>query len=101
MPMAIGEAEIGPENAELVASRTLVGPRAGQHANRSRRRPAAARLYAGKADGKPVELLVDADGTIRRGKCLCGHHHKAGIRMGPCRHLLALRQDGPAWRSEE
>ena len=48
--------------------------------------------YTGKVVNQPVELLLDADGAIRRGKCLCSHHHKAGIRMGPCRHLLALRQ---------
>ena len=53
--------------------------------------PGEAKLYAGKVEGKPCELLVDADGLIKRGKCLCGHHQKAGIRMGPCRHLLALR----------
>jgi hypothetical protein len=54
--------------------------------------PRGAKIYAGTVEGKPVELLVDADGMIRKGKCLCGHHQKAGIRMGPCRHLLALRQ---------
>jgi hypothetical protein len=90
MPMAVGEAEIGPENAELVASRTIVERR--QVSIESQQEaPRGAMVYTGKAEGKPVELLIDGDGMIRRGKCLCGHHRRAGIRMGPCRHLLALR----------
>ena len=38
MPMAVGEAEIGPENAELAASRTIVGRRQ-VRSNRGKRRP--------------------------------------------------------------
>ncbi len=90
MPMAVGEAEIGPENAELVASRTLV-TRGKVSLESQQEAPRGGKLYTGKVESTPVECLVDADGMIRRGKCLCGHHQKAGIRMGPCRHLLALR----------
>jgi hypothetical protein len=52
------------------------------------------RLFVGTVGGKPVELLLDADGMVKRGKCVCGHHQRAGIRMGPCRHLLAMREWG-------
>ncbi len=91
MPQAVGEADMGPENEELAASRRIVRRR--QVAVESQQEaPGGATIYSGKAEGKPVELVVDADGTIRRGKCVCGHHQRAGIRMGPCRHLLALRQ---------
>jgi hypothetical protein len=90
MPMAIGEAEIGPENQELIASRTIVSRRLVSIESRQEA-PRGAVVCTGKAEGKPVELLIDGDGMIRRGKCLCGHHKRAGIRMGPCRHLLALR----------
>ena len=48
-------------------------------------------IFTGKVDTKPVEVLVDPDGRIKNGRCLCGHHQRAGIRRGPCRHLLALR----------
>ena len=48
-------------------------------------------LYAGDSEGKPIEILLTADGLIKRGKCNCSHHYKGGLRMGPCRHLLALR----------
>jgi hypothetical protein len=58
------------------------------------------RLFVGKVDGKPVELLLDADGMIKRGKCVCGHHRKGGLRMGPCQHLLALRQFATLGESE-
>ena len=54
------------------------------------------RVFVGKAENQPVELLIDRDGLIKRGKCLCGHHKTAGLRRGPCRHLLALRQLGMA-----
>ncbi len=90
MPMAVGEAEIGPENAELIASRAIVSRQQVRIESRQEA-PRGAVVCTGKAEGKPVELLIDADGTIRRGKCVCGHHRRAGIRMGPCRHLLALR----------
>jgi hypothetical protein len=91
MPMALGEAEIGPENPELAASRMIIDKRQAKIESRQEA-PRGAMIYTGNAQGKPVELLVDADGVIRRGKCVCSHHHKAGIRMGPCRHLLALRR---------
>ncbi len=91
MPMAVGEAEMGPENAELVASRKIVASRRATVESRQEA-PGGATIYTGTAEDKPVELLVDADGMIKRGKCLCGHHQRAGIRMGPCRHLLAIRQ---------
>lgn len=87
---ALGEAELGPENEEVVASREIL--RLGRAALESRvAAPGGGTVYVGKADSKPVELLIDADGRIKRGRCLCGHFRKAGLRMGPCRHLLALR----------
>jgi hypothetical protein len=96
MPQVMGEAEIGPENQELAASRDIVAR--GKVAIESQQSTGTGlQLYVGKADGIPVELLLDADGMIKRGKCLCGHHQRAGIRMGPCRHLLALRQ----WATRE
>ena len=91
LPMAVGEAEIGPPNPELVASGEIVRRR--RAVIESRDRTASGILVVGgKADGKPAELAMDGDGRIRRGKCVCGHHRRAGLRNGPCRHLLALRQ---------
>ena len=49
------------------------------------------RLLAGTVKERPVELLIDGDGRMVRGKCTCSHHFKGGLRRGPCRHLQALR----------
>lgn len=90
MPRALGEAELGPENPEVVASRELL--RQNRAVIESQiAAPGGGVIYTGKAESKPVELLIDADGRIKRGRCLCGHFQKAGLRMGPCRHLLAVR----------
>ncbi len=89
MPMALGEAELGPENPELAASKDLL---LRKRAKMDARTPAAGGLLVtGVAEGKPVELFLNQDGLIKRGKCVCSHHFKFGIRAGPCRHLLALR----------
>jgi hypothetical protein len=90
MPRALGEAELGPENAEFTAMHDLlVRKRAVVESTVAA--PSGGFIFTGKVDTKPVEVLVDTDGRIKRGRCLCGHHQRAGLRMGPCRHLLALR----------
>jgi hypothetical protein len=91
MPQPLGEAELGPENAELVAARNLIA----QHkalVTAQQDVGDGKTLVTGLVDRQAVELLLDADGLIRRGKCPCPHHRRAGLRQGPCRHLLALRQ---------
>lgn len=40
---------------------------------------------------KRIELMLDSVGIIQRGKCNCSHHFKNALRMGPCRHLQAVR----------
>lgn len=89
MPMALGEAELGPPNPELVASHEILLRKKAKIDSRDQ--AAGGILVTGVAEGKPVELFLNADGLIKRGKCLCSHHFKFGIRAGPCRHLLALR----------
>ena len=90
MPRILGEAELGPENPEFTAMHDLlVRKRAVVESTVAA--PSGGFIFTGTVDTKPVEVLVDTDGRIKRGRCLCGHHQRAGIRMGPCRHLLALR----------
>ena len=93
LPMALGEAEIGPPNPELVASRD-VARRAVIESQQTTASGLTVIVGKGKGAGGAwqAELLMDGDGRIRRGKCGCSHHRRAGIRRGPCRHLLALRQ---------
>ncbi|WP_206028717.1 hypothetical protein [Thalassoroseus pseudoceratinae] len=90
MPNALSQADLGPENEELVESWNIVA-RGVVSIKTDTLQGDGLHLLTGKAATKPVELLVEGDGTMKRGKCFCGHHQKAGLRMGPCRHLLALR----------
>jgi hypothetical protein len=90
MPNALGEADLGPENSELAESRKLVASKVVTILTSESTANNGLHL-TGKAGGKPVELWMDQDGRINKGRCVCGHHQKAGIRMGPCRHLLSLR----------
>jgi len=89
MPMALGEAELGPENEELTASKQLLLRKNAKLDSRAE--AAGGVLLTGTVERKPVELFLNQDGLIKRGKCVCSHHFKFGIRAGPCRHLLALR----------
>jgi hypothetical protein len=50
------------------------------------------RALAGKAEGREVEAVYDADGRITRGQCNCSHYFRFKLRAGPCRHMQALRR---------
>jgi hypothetical protein len=89
MPMALGETQLGPENEELKASKEILLRKRAKLDSRTE--AAGGFLIIGVAEGKPVEVFLNADGLIKRGKCVCSHHFKFGIRAGPCRHLLAMR----------
>lgn len=90
MPQTLSDEQLGPENPELTAARhLLLNNRATLESTALTQRGA---VLTGRVESTPVELLVDFDGRIRRGKCLCGHFRKYGIRNGPCRHMIALRQ---------
>jgi hypothetical protein len=90
MPVALSLEQIGPESPETVAARELVAQRR-VRLERDERTESGLHFLAGKVPDRPVELLLDADGRMIRGKCTCSHHFKGGLRMGPCRHLQALR----------
>jgi predicted nucleic acid-binding Zn finger protein len=89
MPMPLGEEQLGPENPELVGARQLsltskVKLESTQKLDRGF-------VLVGKAESNDVEVMIDLDGRIRRGRCGCSHFRKFGIRKGPCRHMIALR----------
>jgi hypothetical protein len=90
MPRAVGEQDLDRESPELAASRDLVR-NAPIRVESQLEGPRGTTLYVGKVANQPVELVLNRDGTVTRGKCTCSHHHTSGIRRGPCRHLLALR----------
>jgi hypothetical protein len=89
MPMALADEQLGPENPELIGARNLMLIRDAML--ESTERTDRGMILIGKVGSTPVEILVDLDGRIRRGKCLCGHFRQSGIRNGPCRHMIVLR----------
>jgi hypothetical protein len=90
MPVALGEAELGPENEQLTESKLILARKKVKLESKTDI-PGTGQLITGVADGKPVEFLMNSDGQLKRGKCVCSHHYRFGIRNGPCAHLLALR----------
>lgn len=90
MPLPLTLSQVGPENPESVAARQLV--QGGKvTVLRDEKTPSGLRLLAGRLPGRNVEMLIDGDGRIMRGKCNCSHHFQFGLRKGPCQHLQALR----------
>jgi hypothetical protein len=100
MPKAVGQAEIGPEHPELAGARDLMERNRAELTSRQDAPVVAGGggaggyVLGGNVESKPVEILLDADGRIRRGKCLCGYFRQYALKNGPCRHMLALR-----WRA--
>ena len=90
MPRALGEAEMGPPNPEIVGSRSLLAARRVREVS-VQDQIGGAKLIKARVDSKRVELFINADGLISRGSCTCSHHYQNGVRKGPCRHLLAAR----------
>lgn len=93
MPVPVTLDQIGIENIETIAAIDLV--RRGRCAiksdtlSTSGSRVVIATVRENSV--REVELLLDGDGRIQRGKCNCSHHFKNGLRLGPCRHLQAVR----------
>ncbi|MCA9071176.1 MAG: hypothetical protein KDA84_19745, partial [Planctomycetaceae bacterium] len=77
LPNPLGEADLGPENPELTESRRLVANNVVQILSQETNENGGQHL-TGKSGGKPVELWMDIDGRITSGRCVCGHHQKAG-----------------------
>lgn len=91
MPFELGEKELGPPDPEQLAAKQIE-VKGKIKIDSSEAGPRGVKVYTGTIENKTVELVLDADNMIRRGKCVCSHHYKFGIRKGPCRHLLAMRQ---------
>jgi hypothetical protein len=90
MPVALSQEQIGPENPETVAAREMLAKRQVK-VKTDEKTPTGLRMLAGQVMNHPVEVLLDGDGRMIRGKCNCSHHFTGGLRRGPCRHLQALR----------
>jgi hypothetical protein len=90
LPVRLSVSEIAEENVETVEGRRLA---AWGHVKlkKDERRSDGLRILQGQQGHNTIELLLDADGRMLRGKCNCSHHFTGGLRRGPCRHLQALR----------
>lgn len=90
LPVPLGADVVGPEPVELTEARRLF--RAGAFRVASREQVAGLDItVADVGDTEGVELGLDADGIIRKGRCSCSYYYRNRLRQGPCRHLLALR----------
>lgn len=90
MPVPLTSDQIGTDHPETIAARELLAGKSVQ-VTRNETTPNGLRLLEGRVSGSLIELLIDGDGRITRGRCKCSHHFKNGLRKGPCRHLQALR----------
>jgi hypothetical protein len=90
MPVALALNEVGPESPETEAGRQLVA-KGKVHNVVEERTAGGLRVVQGLVPERGVQVTLDGDGRILRGKCTCSHHHQYGLRRGPCRHLQALR----------
>jgi hypothetical protein len=90
MPEALGEAQIGGPHPELAGARGIVVARQAK-ITKTEAGPGGTTVLTGEAEGKPCELMMDADGRIKRGTCVCSYYHRFSLRNGPCRHMLSLR----------
>jgi hypothetical protein len=46
-------------------------------------------------------FLLDLEGRVREASCGCPHYKRAGLREGPCEHMIALRLAYARQRAEE
>jgi hypothetical protein len=90
MPTPLTSEQVGPENVETTEAKQFL-ERGQVTVTRDELTATGLRLLQGRLPDRSVELLVDGDGRMMRGKCNCSHHSRNGLRKGPCRHLQALR----------
>jgi len=91
LPVPLGADIVGPEHAEHTGTRQiLANPNAitvSQTETIGRLRIIVAKV----GDQREVEVGLDPDGVIRKGRCNCSFFYRNKLRQGPCRHILAVR----------
>ncbi|MBI2378177.1 MAG: SWIM zinc finger family protein [Deltaproteobacteria bacterium] len=90
LSVALSDELLGPEPEELTEARQLLRSR--DVALKTDTFAAGLRILSGDVGGeRQVELGLDPDGIVKKGRCNCSWHFRFKLRQGPCRHLLALR----------
>lgn len=97
MPQALGEAELSQPHPELAAARDIMA-RKEVRLESQQPAPGGGVVLSGNIDNTPVEMMLDGDRNVKRGKCVCGHYRKYLLRNGPCRHMIVLRK---LWQMRE
>ncbi len=93
LPVPLGADIVGPEHEEHSGARKILAAKSIRVL--SEEEIGRLRIIVADIDGtKRVELGVDADGVIRKGRCDCSFFYRNKLRQGPCRHILALRMSG-------
>lgn len=90
LPMALSDREFGPPHPETDAARKIIA-QGKVTIETNQPAPRGGFIASGKAENKPCEALINGDGVVGKGRCVCSWHYQYGIRNGPCRHIQALR----------
>jgi hypothetical protein len=99
MPVTLSAEVIGPENAETVAARELVGWKCRITSDSTNAK--GQRTVVGIVEGRASsEVTLDADNRIVGGKCGCSHFYTGGLRKGPCRHIQAIRNQATGFATQ-
>jgi hypothetical protein len=91
LPAEQAAAIMGPEHPELAGARALIADTASPIRVLREDLVGRLRVAVGSVGGREVEVGIDADGVLKKGRCDCSWFYRNKLRQGPCRHLLALR----------
>jgi hypothetical protein len=95
LPQPLGEAEIGPEPEEMVGLRKILASPSSVVIESRQAVEGMGVLLTGRVGSTKVELLVDSENRVKRGKCVCSWFRRYALKNGPCRHMMALRYRDP------
>ncbi len=90
MPHAVACLQTGPAHDEYNAARQLAAEQKIKNRQQEEIKPGLT-LYRAEVDKISCDILMDADGAIRRGNCCCGYFRQYRLKNGPCRHMQAIR----------
>ncbi len=90
MPLALTGELLGEDPPELVAALRFIER---GEVLLTRREPLSPDqlLLMGGAGGVACETIISSEGRFSRARCSCSFFYRSRLRMGPCRHLLALK----------
>lgn len=91
LPVALTPELLGPDHPELVGASEFIAKKGAALIERDEV-VGGLRLVVGEVGERSgVEIALDADGVIKKGRCECSYYYQSRLRKGPCRHHLVLR----------